>query len=222
MVMSLSQGWCFKSGGRCTESARFKPKQVFAAFPFEEEYFWLFDNVVKPVVEGLKGKTGRYNLKVIDARSQNRTRDYMCWIAEEIRSSHFCIADLSVQNVNVYSELSMFLGLSLGDHRRRFVPISSFQERLASDIASVNVVRYRPDNIDEFAQRLEATCLETFKAAAPSPASVPTSSPAPVTRSDPMPAPPLFLPYTDDYLRNKEPFPGDLLRFLPPSGLTRQ
>jgi hypothetical protein len=160
---------CFKSGGPCRGEIRFKPKQVFAAYPFDRHYHWLFDEVVKPVVEGLRGLNGRYNLKLWDARAQTETRDFMCSIAEEIWSSRFGIVDLSKQNANVALELGLMLAHCQADSRRRFVIISSFEERLVADIASIQVVRYDWSDLDSFKQRLEAVCLDTFSGAAPSP-----------------------------------------------------
>jgi hypothetical protein len=172
---------CFKSAGPCRTEIPFKPKQVFAAYPFEPDFHWLFDEIIKPVIEDLRGPTGRYNLKLRDARAQTETRDFMCSIAEEVWSSRFGIIDLSKQNANVSLELGLILAHAQTDVRRKFVIISSFEERLPADIASINVVKYDWHDLSSFRARLEAACLETFKNAAP--AAVPrTASPlAPVT-----------------------------------------
>jgi hypothetical protein len=168
---------CFKTGGKCTHESLLKLKQVFSAYPFTDNYHWLFDEVVKPVVEGLKGKTGPYRLKMIDARSQTETRDFMCSISEGIAESGFFIVDLSEQNANVYLELGLMLAQCQRDIRRRFVLISSFAEPLKADIASINVVRYSWEDLEAFSKKLESACLDTFKRAAPAPASLPVTMP---------------------------------------------
>jgi hypothetical protein len=217
---------CFKTGGRCTERRFFKARQVFAAYPFDDDHHWLFDEVVKPVVEGLKGKTGRYNLKLTDARSQTNTRDFMCSIAEEIWSSRFYIIDLSKENGNVYLELGMMLGHCQTDPRRRFVLISSFEERLTADISSVNVVKYNWHDLEGFKERLTQTCLETFKAVAPTPPqpkATPVSSPtAPSDRYDSLLGGAYFrrggLSLSDPFVNPQSPSLSELTRrLLPPS-----
>jgi len=201
--MPLEPGFCFKSGGRCTQRLDYKPKQVFAAFPFTDDYCWLFDNAVKPVVEGLETADGRrYRLKLIDARQQTETRDFMCAIVEGIRSSRYFIADLSLQKTNVYLELGIALGLGL-TAARPFVLISSFEEPPSADISSVNMVRYQWDRLDDFKARLRSTCLDTFRAAAPA-RSIPVAA---------APLGPAIVPQGDAWLRLLSIDPPDY--FLP-------
>lgn len=177
---------CFKSGGPCRGEVPFRPRQVFAAYPFDVDHHWLFDEVVRPVIEGLKGPTGRYNLKLKDARAQTETRDFMCSIAEEIWSSRFAIIDLSRENANVSFELGLIVAHAQTDMKRKFVIISSFEERLPTDIASINVVKYAWNALGDFKERLEAACLDTFKNAAPAPpAPLPTLGIEPVGVSQP-------------------------------------
>jgi hypothetical protein len=172
---------CFKTGGKCTHESLLKLRQVFSAYPFTDDYHWLFDEVVKPVVEGLKAKSGPYRLRMTDARAQTETRDFMCSISEGIAESGFYIVDLSEQNPNVYLELGLMLAQCQKDVRRRFVLISSFAEPLKADIASINVVRYSWDDMESFSRKLEAACLDTFKRAAPTPSTALTTATTPPT-----------------------------------------
>lgn len=171
---------CFKTGSMCSRTLQERPKGVFAAFPFQEPYFYLFDHFAKPAIESVKTKGGdRYGLRAFDARDDKETRDFMCTVCAYIRMCRFFVADLSDRSPNVYFELGMAVAM-----KRRFVLISDFSTDLGADIASVGVLRYDWNDLEAFASDLQERCRETFKAAAPAPPPPPSPAiPSPFTGS---------------------------------------
>lgn len=114
--------------------------KCFIIQPFSEKYQKLYKDVYKPAIE----EAGIEPYKVDDDPSVNVPIES---IAQQIRNSSFCFAEISEDNPNVWYELGYAISSGLG-----FCIVCSKQKRdeLPFDVRHLNVLFYDADAPSDF------------------------------------------------------------------------
>jgi len=124
--------YCFKVGGECPHDIAQDPKLVFVLMPFEPEFDAVYQQGVKPAIEG-----DSVCMLCLRADEIFHVHDIMCQICQNIRRARFVVVDMTGRNPNVFYELGLAHAFA-----KEVVLLTQSEEDVPFDLRPMRFVTY--------------------------------------------------------------------------------